>query len=168
MGPSAALASARSSLSSERISESTRSERSSLQDEPQYRRHAETMPTPALAPPLFPEKKRFSLADPGTASRSPSPLRPDSRSGSGAQSPPRRYASPSPARAGLSGSDAASTTQSTGTTLSDSPMPSPPPDAVPSSAAATAAGGPRVRYNTFAEMGIEVKGPKEEKDCVIM
>ncbi|EJC99101.1 HCP-like protein [Fomitiporia mediterranea MF3/22] len=124
-----------------------------------------------LAPPnqLFPERKRYSLVDSGPSSRSGSPqpiIGADNNNvGTRARSgtPPRRYPSPSPAWTSRTEFEVGSSILSTA--FSESPIPSPGLDAGPMGSAAPNA--PRVKYNTFAEMGIQAS-KVEEKDCVIM
>ncbi|KAL5522851.1 hypothetical protein ACEPAG_8869 [Sanghuangporus baumii] len=119
--------------------------------------------TATLAPPTqFPERKRYSLVDPGPSSRSSSPL-PQPQFSEGTQTPPRRYASPSPAPTSRTGSEVGSSIFSSAPTTSSSSS-SPPVD---NTSLSENPRPQRVRYNTFAEMGIQ-STKLEEKDCIIM
>ena len=105
----------------------------------------------------FRERKRYSLVDPGVNGQrasSPSPLRHEVASRS-------RNVSPS-----ALGSDSHSHSNPNSNTTSPMVMPM---DASGVPAAAQAPQPPRVRYNTFEEMGIKAtKQTKEEQGCVIM
>ncbi|KAL5498874.1 hypothetical protein ACEPAH_1392 [Sanghuangporus vaninii] len=131
------------------------------------RRHGRdsTSNSATLAPPThFPERKRYSLVDPGPSSRSSSPL-PQPQFSEGTQTPPRRYASPSPAPTSRTGSEVGSSMFSSAPTTSSSSSPSFPP--VDNTSPPENSRPQRVRYSTFAEMGIQ-STKLEEKDCIIM